>query len=565
MIGHHRGVADHTAGGADHRLTRPGLRRTIPSGPSPLRVRADRQTFDLPIGSTANEQHNMPGAAPHASRRHPKRTARLAPARPISRSRTRSCAPRRCTCPNGVQQRLGERNARFGRWELPVRNGVDTSSEASPRDQFGSVVGFHSVRTANVEDSRHWEMARGGRRTSVLGRISICVAAAITAVGTVLVPTGAGVAAASGGHVDPSTATARTGALAHARQAAHAASNIQAVPVRSSYESTTRVVYRDIGLSVVLPDGHELWIFGDTNVLQHTSQGWTSQHFIDGSSALEAHYTRGQVPHGGEYPTGTPGQFLPSPKHVYLPDGSGRACIKGTGDAAFPARWPTGIVVMPNDSSDVLITYAVVCVYHPPGAPQAQNEGWGYALYNWRHQFFDHGPVDVFKPSTAGGLFPSSSVLGSPVFENGQLTFFSSTCSADYLGFCGAGQAYSVTMSPTIAALSNPSSYQVRPIGTDGSASWEPLSVSVGRYSNGLRLIEWTTIGGTYAIFSASSVGKPWHLDHTGTLPGCQSNNGFCFALNGHPELSTPTKVFVSYVDPNVAPTGHVVISAVPG
>ena len=398
------------------------------------------------------------------------------------------------------------------------------------------------------------------------GQIGICLAAAVAAVGTVLVPTGAGVADAPGGHVVPSTATARTSAsFSRSPKAVPAASNIQAVPVRSSYESTTRNVYRDIGLSVVLPDGHELWIFGDTNVLQHANQGWTSVNFLDGSSALEARYTRGHVPHGSEYPTGTPSQFLPLPEHVYLPDGSGRACVKGISDAAFPARWPTGVMVMPH-SPDVLITYAVVCVFvSPGGTPGSQNEGWGYALFNWRHQFFDHGPVDVFKPGTGGGAFPTSREFGAPVIDHGRLTLFSSTCSADYLGFCASGQAYSVTMPPTIAALDNPSSYQVQPIATDGSASWKPLSVSVGRYSTGLRLIEWTTIGGTYAIFSASSVGKPWHLDHEGTLPGCQGHNGFCFALNGHPELSTPTRVFVSYVDPNSGPIGHVVISAVPG
>ena len=397
----------------------------------------------------------------------------------------------------------------------------------------------------------------------MLGRIGIFVAAAITTVGMVLVPTGAGVAAASSGHGDPLMTTARTGAqLSHSRHAVPAASNIQAVPVRSSYESMTRVVYRDIGLSVVLPDGHELWIFGDTNVFQHTNQGWTSVGFFDGSSALEANYTRGQVPRGGEYPSGTPSQFLPSPTGVYLPDGSGRPCIPGFGDAAYPARWPTGVAVMPTDSSDVLITYAVVCVYHP--APLFQEEGWGYALYNWRHKVFEHEPVDVFKPRTDGRAFPSWRELGSPVVENGQLTLFSSTCSVEFFGFCGGGQAYSVTMSPTIAALDNPSSYQLRPISTDGSASWKPLSISVGRYAGGLRLIEWTSIVGTYAIFSASSVGKPWHLDHAGTLPGCQGHNGYCFALVGHPELSTPGQIFISYVDPNIPPTGHVVISAVP-
>jgi len=389
--------------------------------------------------------------------------------------------------------------------------------------------------------------------------------------GTVLVPTGlqAGRAAASSGHGDPSLATTPAGA--HATSSPHAvrtASNIQAVPVRSSYESTTRSIYRDIGISVVLPDGHELWFFGDTNVLQHTANGWTSLHFIDGSSAIEAHYTRGQVPHGGEYPTGTPGQFLPSPHHVYLTDGSGRLCVKGISDAAFPARWPTGAAVMPNNTSEVLITYAVVCVYHPPGAPQAQNEGWGYALYNWRRDRFDHGPIDVFKPRTDGAAFPTSNEFGSPIFDNGQLTLFSSACVSAFLG-CSGGEVSSVTMPPTTAAMDNPASYQsyqLQQLSTDGSAPWAPLSISVGQYSTGLRLIEWTTIGGTYAIFSTTSITTPWHLDQTGTLPNCQTHNNtsFCFALEGHPELSTPTQIFISYVDPNIAPNGHVVISAVP-
>ena len=404
----------------------------------------------------------------------------------------------------------------------------------------------------------------------MLGRVGICVATVITAMGTVLVPTGvhAGVVGASSGHDDPSVTTARVGAHAtRSPQVVRASSNIQAVPVRSSYESATRNIYRDIGISVVLPDGHELWIFGDTNVLQHTAKGWTSMHFIDGSSAIEAHYTRGEVPHGGEYPTGTPGQFVPSPTHVYLPDGSGRPCVKGISDAAFPARWPTGAAVMPNNTSDVLITYAVVCVYHPPGAPQSQNEGWGYVLYNWRRKRFDHGPVDVFKPRTDGAAFPSAGEFGSPVFENGQLTLFSSSCVSQYLG-CSGGQVSAVTMAPTTAALDNPSSYasySLQQLSTDGSAPWAPLSISVGQYPTGLRLIEWTTIGGTYAIFSTSSITTPWHLDQTGTLPNCETRTTtFCFALEGHPELSTPTQIFISYVDPNIAPSGHVVISAVP-
>jgi hypothetical protein len=154
------------------------------------------------------------------------------------------------------------------------------------------------------------------------------------------------------------------------------------------------------------------------------------------------------------------------------------------------------------------------------------------------------------------------------VFDNGQLTLFSSTCQAAFLG-CSGGSVSSVTLAPTTTAMDNPASYQsyeLRQLSTDGSAPWAPLSVSVGQYPTGWRLIEWTTILGNYSIFSTSSLTAPWHLEQAGTLPNCQTHNNsaFCFALVGHPELSTPTKIFISYVDPNIAPVGHVVISAVP-
>jgi hypothetical protein len=188
---------------------------------------------------------------------------------------------------------------------------------------------------------------------------------------------------------------------------------------------------------------------------------------------------------------------------------------------------------------------------------------WGYALYNWRTRHFDQGPDDMFRPPTDGALFPTADTFGSPVFDNGDVTLYSSTCTSQYLG-CSGGPVASVSMPATTAALDNPSSYQLSQVSTDGSAAWAPLSISAGRYANGLRLTEWTTIGGTYAIFSAATVATPWHLDTSGTLPDCHTHTGFCFALEGHPELSTPTAIFVSYVDPNSGPRGHVVVSALP-
>ncbi|MGO9872280.1 MAG: hypothetical protein ACLPVY_00655 [Acidimicrobiia bacterium] len=351
---------------------------------------------------------------------------------------------------------------------------------------------------------------------------------------------------------------------AQGERIAPATSTIQAVPLRSSYETATRVVSRDIGLSVVLPDGHELWLFGDTGVYQRTGDArWTSTKFIDGSTALEAKYASGQVPHGGEYPSGAPARFIPVPNDVYLSDGSGRACIKGLGAAAFSARWPTGAAVMESNTSEVLITYSEVCVTHGGISAETRIEGWGYLLYNWRTHHIDHGPIDVFRPHANAAAIASSLVFGSPIFDNGNLTLFSSTCVSQYLG-CGVGQVWSVTMPDMTAALDNAKSYTLNQLATDGSGQFEPLSISVGQYSTGLRMVEWTSIAGTYAIFSAPTITSAWHLDGSGTLPRCQTHTGFCFALEGHPELSTPTDIFVSYDDPDAGPNGHVVISALP-
>ena len=339
---------------------------------------------------------------------------------------------------------------------------------------------------------------------------------------------------------------------------------MRAVPVLSDDETATHVISRDVGITVALPNGLELWLFGDTATYDQSGSGWNLSDFVDGSTAFEAQYRRGQVPHGREYPSATPTRFMPVPEGVYLPDGSGRPCIKGTGDAAFSARWPNGAALMPDNNSDVLVTYSVVCVFGPTGDPQDVTEGWGYAVYNWRTAQFDRGPVDVVEPRTDGAAITDLSVWRSPIFHDGKLTVFAATCPKRFLG-CIHGQVSSVTLPATTAALDRISSYPVRLLATDRSTVWQPQSISVGRYAHGLRLVEGTTIAGTYEILSASTVGGPWHLDASGKLPGCPPRVGFCFALEGHPELSTSTDIVVSYLDPNVGPgMGHVVMSALP-
>jgi hypothetical protein len=393
-------------------------------------------------------------------------------------------------------------------------------------------------------------------------RVGICVAPVGCALVTVLCPVARADVAGSVAAQERPLAAYVAGLSSVTVPGGTAAANLRAVPVMSSYETSTRALARDIGVSVALPDGHDLWLFGDTSVFTQNPSGvWIYSDFIDGSTALEGNDVRGQVPHGAELPGGSPSRFIPEPDNVYLPDGSGRPCIKGTATAAYSTRWPTGAAVRPDNTSEILITYVEVCVTEPPGgSASAQTEGWGYLLYNWRVHRIAVGPIDVFKPSTNGAALAPSRAFGWPVYVNGQPTLFSSRCTVQYLS-CGSGSVWTATTS----TLSNPSSYKPRPMPVAGATRWQPLSISVGKYSNGLRLIETTTIGGNYDVFGTPNIRAPWRLLASGVLPNCVPHRGdFCHAVEGHPELSSPTGLFVSYKDPNVGPGGHMVISAIP-
>jgi hypothetical protein len=95
-----------------------------------------------------------------------------------------------------------------------------------------------------------------------------------------------------------------------------------------------------------------------------------------------------------------------------------------------------------------------------------------------------------------------------------------------------------------------------------------PVDASVSAFPSDLRLIEQTSTGGTFAVFSSTSPVGPWHALSTGTLPGCSTTpKGFCSAFVGHPELATDSSLVVSYFkpdSPNNADVGHVVVALVP-
>lgn len=331
-----------------------------------------------------------------------------------------------------------------------------------------------------------------------------------------------------------------------------------AVPVRSQYETSNRSVSRDVGISVMLPDGHDLWLFGDTLTYKRVGKHWTGEQFIDGGTAVEAKPTRGQVPRGQEYPKASPSRLLPVPNDVYLPDGSGTRCTKQT--AAYPARWITGAAVFPSNRSQVLITYAEVCIQN--GATMTA-EGWGFVLYNWKTRRIAYGPDDVFAPNKNGSTISSAEVFVTPVFDGNRLTLFSAECVAPTAS-CGVGAVWFAAMPATVAALHNPASYQAQLLPLSLPATWSAMSISVSRFPAGWRLLEITSIWGTYKVFSAASPTGPWQLERSATLPGCPTQTGICWAVQGHPELSTTNQLYISYSKPDAGPGGHIVVSAVP-
>lgn len=339
-------------------------------------------------------------------------------------------------------------------------------------------------------------------------------------------------------------------------------------PVLARGESLTASLQRDAGLSVPLPNGKDLWIFGDTGEYVDTG-GWVSNGFVGGSTIAKGGTARGRAPkalknasvHGALRSEGGPTQFLPTPADVYLPDGSRRRC-GASGGAAYSARWPTGAALL--DRSTVLVSYVDVCV---PSSTSSTAEGWGIAEYDWRSNRLRVGPVDVIEPTVDGAQISPVRSLGSPVVADGRVTFFSSSCPHLFVA-CPSGSVFEASVVDTADALENPMSYAPQAVSVSDPSGWQPMGISVSPDPNGgFTLVEETSIGGAFRLFGASTVGGPWLPEGAGILPGCSSSpHGFCYAFVGHPELSSSTQYVVSYFKPDAGPdpmAGHLVLASV--
>jgi hypothetical protein len=340
-------------------------------------------------------------------------------------------------------------------------------------------------------------------------------------------------------------------------------------PLNASQEATSgTILQRDAGISVPLPNGKDLWIFGDTS--SFTATAGQASAFVGGSTAAKGKAVAGQPlkvlkdiqPAGTVAGASAPSQFIPTPSDTYMPDGSGRACTPANG-AVYTARWPTGAAMFENQKQ-LLVTYTDVCV---TSTTSFTVEGWGFMTYSWRSGKIKTQPYDVFPPATNGSALPADRAYQSPLIALSQVTFYASACTSLYVA-CTAGTVSVTTVPENLVALAAPSSYVAKPAFTDGATQWMPVNVSVAGFYPELRLIEQTSIGGTFIIFAATaSTAGPWHAIYSGTLPGCSTTpTGFCYAFVGHPELGLESPMIISYFKPDSpenANVGHVDLAAV--
>jgi len=342
-------------------------------------------------------------------------------------------------------------------------------------------------------------------------------------------------------------------------------------PVNANQETATgTILQRDAGISVALPNGRDLWIFGDTS--SFSADASQSSAFIGGSTAAKGRYIPGQSPTALRdiQPAGSgiassaraPTQFIPTPSDTYMPDGSGRACTPANG-AVYTARWPTGAALL-DDQSQLFVTYTDVCV---TSATNFTVEGWGFMVFAWKGGKIRTGPLDVFPPASSGAALPAARSYQSPVVSDGQVTLFTSECTQLFIT-CTGGSVTATTVADNLIALATPSSYVGQPALTVPTTKWTPANVTVAAYPSGLRLIEQTSIGGTFVVYSSASPTGPWQPLTSGVLPGCSTTpRGFCYAFVGHPELGSNTSLILSFFKPDSpenANVGHVDLAAVP-
>ena len=362
-------------------------------------------------------------------------------------------------------------------------------------------------------------------------------------------------------------------------------------PVLSNYErSTGDTIRRDCGYSSPLPGrpGWSIWLFCDTAVMSANAPA-IKRLILGTGTAADGPYQAGQVPAGlSEVPTpptraavpssAAPQPFLPAPQSLQLP-GSMLPC---TGHGAYSAAWISGVTsAPPTTAGRLLISYDDYCVtgngaVDGPAAAAPTAEGFGLAEYDPASNHL--GPVTTVFSTGFGLPLLKQQVLGSPVMgRDGYLYLFGFCRAAPPPEGCGSGRVFLARTVAAPAYWSNPFSYQYwtgdgwspQPAAAGSLVpAGHPLGISVDDFAadgQGLVMIEQTSLAGDFQAWQARSPTGPWRRILTGRVPCTDGTEpgaeGLCRALIGHPELSTRSRLLISYYDPG---NFHVDVAAYP-
>jgi hypothetical protein len=375
----------------------------------------------------------------------------------------------------------------------------------------------------------------------------------------------------------------------------------------SNYEvATGHSLDRDCGFTVPvlalyqgLPSVEDLWLFCDT--IDYNASGTEVGAILGTDTAAEAPLVPGEVPQDlSELPTpparpalpndNGPQPFLPVPNGLVLP-GSSSPCV-GTGfsptgvygpasPGIYPASWFTGAaretLGFGHNPLDVLASFNSYCVDAETGNINTlfTDEAFGLVTYDPLTNTLGQA-VDVFT-SSGGTNIARQEQLGDPVFFGGYLYLFSSQCLASIFGVCTSGVVYMARVPAFRSGWANPAAYQWW-TGSGWSSDYAdagnlipaatPFGISVGDFSltgHGIVLIAESDVAGGFQVFSAPSPTGTWALLETNRVPNsndCNAGEFGCYALVAHPELSTPSELLLSYLDPSGL--GHLRLAAFP-
>jgi hypothetical protein len=300
----------------------------------------------------------------------------------------------------------------------------------------------------------------------------------------------------------------------------------------------------------------------------------------------------------------------PSPTGLLWPDGRTSCGSETASYGSYAASWPMGATAGPagpmtlrTDGSPTPISIAdgarlvfiavpeVCVVYSKAGVPLTPPRGFesldDRVWSQWPDMVIQRQKLVAYSPgciqvagqmvcnrvvasstlfqTTGGTALPWTRFLLNPVFSGGYLYLNAHRCdswAADF-GACVAGRITAVRA--PIGSLHVPSSYRWY----QGPGSWgaEATAASMlpgtanggailtdlhdfGAAGGGYLLMQQWHFGGGYQLWRAPSPAGPWTLARQGTMPGCGSGPGKgCYALLGHPELSTPANLVYTFHD----------------